>query len=781
MHVRKQNAVTVLEWLDRIHPQDRFVVGDKAFYLGQLLQRGYPVIPGFVVRSSILRNFLAEIDWLEPLFSDLSDSTLHLDVNNPRQLQAIAQRIRDSIQTAPLPPDWLASFSEAAEELSRQTELSTFILRPSLALQTSRPDNHAFNPEPYATSGLWQSHICSDPVTSLEAGIKKVWAELFRARSLLYWQRCGVKLHQIYLAVLIQPIANAKASGTLNATTDTFEIQATWGLGMSLVKGEVLPDLYRIQAETGTLQDTHLGEKTILYDLAAEALHPQNPLQTQALAESLSTQAVLGDRELQQLVHLAQQLKSNIASPYTLEWTIAQPQSTLYLTQVEVQPLPVQHPLALKPPSLEVSVPFLRGLAAAPGQVQTRATAIGPTQTLTEPIVPGRILVVSAIAPEHLPLLQQAAGIIAEQGSLTSHGAIVARELGIPAIVSVQGATRLIQSGEVIFMDGSTGEIYRRDAPAIAPLPRPQPLATPHSYRTSTQLMVNLSQSTSIERAQALPVDGVGLLRSELMVPEILDGLSPWDWLHQGRGAEFAERLQQQIARFASAFAPRPVFYRALDLNINPEGEPLPASQNAMLGLRGTFNCLLNPDLFDLELRAIAQVHQQGLHNVHPILPFVRTVEEFVFCRNRLPLAGLDPERLQLWIMAEVPSILFLLPEYVQAGVRGISIGTNDLSQLLLGIDRNLGVLASAFDGLHPAVLRAIQQLIQTARTCGIPCSICGQAPSLYPELVDLLVQWGISAISVDLQAVPTTLEAIAQAEQRIVLEATRRQLRPED
>lgn len=805
--------MTVLDWLDQIQPQDRFIVGDKAFYLGQLLQRGYPVVPGFVVRSSTLRDFLAAIDWLEPLFADLSDSALHLDVNNPRQLQAIAQRIRASIQTSPLPSDWLTLLSAAVEQLTPESGICPIILRPSLAL---RFPQGLLRKARYRlpTSGLWQSHVCWSDAAALEQSLKKAWAELFRARSLLYWQRCGIKLHQIHLGVLVQPIRPAKASGILQATSDTFEIKATWGLGMPIVTGEVIPDAYQVNAETGQLQVHHPGEKTVFYDLVANSQTetPRNllpnanvtqPLQIQVLSESLMAETVLSDRELQQLVSLAQHIKTELTPSYILEWTFlnsshvySASQGELYLTQATVQSSTQTQGLTqaasefrVPTDSLEQETlayfPLLNGLAAAPGQSQALATVITQTSISPESILPGRILVVSAIAPDYLPLLQQATGIIAEQGGLTSHGAIVARELGIPAIVSAVGATRLIQTGDAVLMDGSTGSIYRVDPQTATSTPKSPTLwvPTPRPYRTITQLLVNLSQSASIHRAKDFPVEGIGLLRSELMLPEVLKGESPWEWLQQGRSAEFVERWQQQICLFAAAFAPRPVFYRSLDLALTPDGDlsqgsSLHAAATSVLGLRGTFNYVLNPTLFDLELRAIAQVHQLGYRNVHLILPFVRTVEEFVFCRDRLPKAGLNPKQIQLWIMAEVPSVLFLLPEYVKAGVQGISIGTNDLTQLLLGIDRNLGILAAAFDKLHPAVLGAIKQLVEMANDCGIPCSICGQAPSLYPELIDDLVQWGITSISVDLSAVESTLEAIAMAEQRILLEAARRQLR---
>ena len=188
-----------------------------------------------------------------------------------------------------------------------------------------------------------------------------------------------------------------------------------------------------------------------------------------------------------------------------------------------------------------------------------------------------------------------------------------------------------------------------------------------------------------------------------------------------------------------------------------------------MLGLRGTFSYQVDPILFDLELEALRQVQQLGYSNVQLILPFVRTVEEFVFCRQRIEAVGLfQVPQFQLWIMAEVPSVLFLLPDYVRAGAQGVAIGTNDLTQLLLGVDRDQSLMATGFDTQHPAVMAAIGQIIRMAQQAGVPCSICGEAPARDPEMIAALVGWGVTSISVSPGALEQTYRAIAQAEKQV-------------
>lgn len=754
-------------WLEQIQPSDYPLVGDT--HLSNLLQRGYPVLPGFVISAQVWQEFIKNLNSTEPLISDLPDSYLNLDVDNPYQLQKVAQRLRQEITTAPLPPDYLATLAAAVENW----QTPALIFRPALVLPTTSGIN---------LDGLLEAQFCSCDRPAMALALKRTWSQLFRARSLLYWQRLGIKLQQINLAILVQPLNRAIASGYVIYNSTKLEIQATWGLGMAIARGEVLPDSYLIDPETGAVA-SHLGNKTIAYSL--DSIGGTTPcltgLQSYLLDLEQQQQYALEEKYLQQLIKLARQLKNQLPT-FTLEWTLSlldPPQ--LYLTQVTpaIAPLPT-NPTPLANHTLAPAI--IRGRGVVVGEVVAPAYVITNSTDL-ETLPSGVILVAAAIAPEWLPLLQQVVGIVTEQGGLTSHCAILARELGIPAIINAANVTQIIQTGELVLLNGDRGEIHRlgrepkqrhKDAKeSTAPLLTSMPIAT--------KLLVNLSQPTLIERVKNLPIDGVGLLRSELMALSVLEGQHPNRWLIE-RETELFELWQNHLSQFARAFAPRPVFYRSLDWRSHEfQAHTLGATDteiNPMLGQRGTFSYLQNPQFFQLELAALAAVQQSGYSNIHLLLPFVRTVEEFSFCRRLVEQAGLTQlPQFQLWIMAEVPSILFLLPEYVKAGVQGVSIGTNDLTQLLLGVDRDSCQLAAAFEQRHPAVMQAIAQIIQMASSANIPCSICGQAPALYPELIDSLVRWGITSISVEVDAVEQTYKAIARAEQRLILEAARRQL----
>lgn len=801
--------------LDQIQPSERSLVGSKAFDLSQLLQQGgYPVVPGFVVPAIAFWEFLELLSETEPLLSDLPDSFFHVDVDSSRQLQQVAQQIRHKITSTALPSVWISSLFAAAEVV----QAPVAILHPSLSVPLQNGlVNSTFETRPSALNiansfhsspvGLLEFHTCLYEPEALTQTLKRVWAELFRARSLFYWQRHGIGIHQLNLAVLVQPVWEAIASGTIDAKLTEWNIYATWGIGKAIARGEVLPDTYQLHAQTGTVKSQDLGSKTRAYRLntfsaaALEELRESDALtasglQAYLLGEEQQKQYALDEKYLKQLIELSRRLAAEFTPTFSLEWTLYRtPDSTqpqLYITEFIPQYRTVSSQLVMssQSPPPHVVPQLLRGLPAASGRVTA------PTQVLSsdllhqnlKSILPGRILVSASITPDWLSVLKSAAGIVTEQGGMTSHAAIIARELGIPAVVGVTGATQLIQTGELVVVDGDQGEIQRLASPDWRARSEDgsildSPSSMPHpQFPIATQLFVNLSLPNSLERAVGLPVDGVGLLRSELLMLDVLDNLHPSEWIRQGLQSELVERLAQLMMQFAAAFTPRPVYYRSLDWRSHEfsllVGDPSPSEPdvNPVLGLHGTRRYLIDPTYFDLELEALAQVYSHGYTNVQLMLPFVRSVEEFTFCRTRVQQAGLtDHPNFQLWIMAEVPSVLFLLPDYVKAGVQGISIGTNDLTQLLLAVDRDREPLGSALDAGHPAVRRAIEQLIATARALDIPCSICGQAPTQYPDLIDSLVAWGITSISVDINDVKPTYSAIARAEQRLILEAARK------
>jgi pyruvate,water dikinase len=769
--------VNHIHWLSQIKQSERALVGDKLFAISQLLQHGCPIMPGFILDNSWLQRFGQNLVGVvsgvsrnadRPIISprsiseigNLPDFPLHLDVDDYRVLQSVARQSRQIIEQTNFPQSWQDEIFQSAQQLHSET----LILYPYLAIPYQQYRGN---------QGLWRSQTCWLTPEGLSLAIKRIWAELFTAKSLFYWQRLGIAIDQVNLAILIRPLKSVKTSGYLEINTDFIKIKANPGLQMSLERGEVQPDEYILNRETGTVLEQKLGHKSYSYRISKNRRDRDDLfdcLEGYILDFHRSESHSLNLEEIGKLIESTKNILKYHPHLKYLKWNL---QQTASKTQIYFTDLDYLLPLFSSTkyqPSSQLIQPLLIGLGASPGTITAPLIIIENLDTDSPEIPLGHILVTKNVPPHQISLLKKLEGIITEQGGMTSHAAIIARELGIPAVVNAVDAIKTLQEVSEIYLNGDTGEIYQPSEHQQLLSKTSTSSSSIADYPTATKLMVNLSQPEAIAEAVKLPVDGVGLLRSELMLSELLAFQSLVQWRQKSQQVIFLNTLTDLLRQFASAFAPRPVFYRSIDWYAK-ENEI-----NAIIGDRGTYSYLTDPTLFDLELQALQNLTTEGYNNLNLILPFVRSVEEFQFCRRRVIDAGLtNNPSFQLWIMAEVPSVILLLPEYIRAGVQGIAIGTNDLTQLLLGVNREQSHFANhGLDADHPAMKLAIAKLITIAKEHHIPCSLCGQAPVQYPHLIDRLVEWGITSISVESEAVSKTLAAIARAEQRLLLDSLR-------
>ncbi len=758
--------------------------GGKGANLGELVSAGFPVPDGFVIGAPVYAAFCRQTGLRE----QLADVLEGVDAEDTEALEAASVAAGELFDRASIPEQLVEEIRSGYERLATG-EGAPVAVRSSATAEDTAETSFA---------GMNESFLNVQGADAVVEAVRRCWRSLFSARAIYYRAVNGFAQADMDIAVVVQRQLNSARAGvmfTVNPATgehDELVIEASFGLGEAVVAGSVSPDRYVMDKATLTLRRRDVHRKDIVIEYS-----PDGGTRERTVSDEQARRPALSDEEASAIAELGRRVEQHYGSPQDTEWAFDADGKLWMLQSRPITTLHDEAPMdgaAAEPPpssvgSAEHQTVLLRGLGGAPGSASGAARVLktlGDAASLKE----GDVLVAHMTAPDWLPLLRRAGAIVTDSGGMTCHAAIVSRELGIPCVVGTGDATNRLRDGEIVTVDATRGVVLEGVVNAMpAPTPDRRPpvspdLAAPTSSVpvTATQILINLSEPSQVARVKALPVDGVGLVRAELMVLEALAGDHPRTLLEEGRGEEFVGRMADSLSTFAAGFAPRPVTYRTIDFRTNEfsglrGGEHFePHEANPMIGYRGALRYTREPEVFALELAAVRRVWDTGLHNLHVMLPFVRSTRELRQCRELIAQSGLlDRPGFELWVMAEVPSVLFNLEEYAALGVTGISIGSNDLTQLLLGADRDNELLAETFDERDPAVAAYLRELIPRARQLGLRTSICGQAPSVHREYAELLIRAGIDAISVSVDAVERTRALVAAAEQRVLLDAARR------
>jgi pyruvate,water dikinase len=410
---------------------------------------------------------------------------------------------------------------------------------------------------------------------------------------------------------------------------------------------------------------------------------------------------------------------------------------------------------------------LLKGDPASPGMASGTVKILHSAKEIDR-VNQGDVLVAEQTNPDFVPAMKKAVAIVTERGGRTSHAAIVSRELGIPAVVGTEKAMSVLKDGMVITVNGAAGEIYEG---AVAAPSSAKKLEPTEYIKTATKVYVNLAEPTRAEAVSKMNADGIGLLRAEFMIADI--GTHPRKLIEEKKEHIFIDTLAEKVEIFCKAFAGRPVVYRTTDFKTNEYrglkgGEKFePEEPNPMLGFRGAARYAKDAGVFNMELEAIKKVrNHMGHKNLHVMIPFVRSPKELHEVKELMEKAGLKRSHdFKLWLMCEIPTNVIRLEDFIDIGIDGVSIGSNDLTMLMLGTDRDNSEVASAFSELDPSVLWAFERVITTCVKHNVTCSMCGQAPSDYPELVEKLVSWGITSVSVNPDAIDHVRQTVAHAE----------------
>ena len=786
-----ETASAVVEPLSRLRLADADRAGGKGANLGEMLGAGFPVPDGFVVLADAFRAAM-QAGGVDAELGRLHRETLvalRHGSHFPADTVGLGcRRLQAAVQRAGMPPAQVAALSAAYRRLGADVPVA---VRSSAIGEDSAETSYA---------GMNASFTNVRGADALATAVVECWASAFAPRSVTYRAEHGNE-EVPDIAVVVQVMVPADKAGVaftadpVSGRRDRLVVEAAWGQGEVVVSGRAEPDTYVLDADGPRLLDAHSGTQTSKIVAAPGGGDRTVPV------DRAESGAVLSREEAEAVGALALRVQAHYGRPQDLEWVFSD--GTLFLVQTRpITTLPetaAVEPVAggaassadgPQPGAGPTTAPVLRGLAASPGRASGRVRVLlSPAEGSR--LLDGEVLVAPLTNPDWMPAVRRAAALVTDTGGITCHAAIVARELGVPAVVGTRSGTRTLTDGDEITVDGTAGRIWRglvpagtqasvsvREASGTAP-------AAPALETVATGVYVNLADPSQASAVAALPVDGVGLLRAELLLTRALRGRHPSALIAAGESEQVVTDLADSIGTIARAFSPRPVVYRAADLRSNEfrgltGGEEYePAENNPMIGYRGCYRYVHDPSFFRLELAALARVREE-FPGLALMIPFVRTKWELEACLALVDASPLGRQRgLRRWVMAEVPSVAYWLPEYIGLGIDGVSIGSNDLTQLVLGVDRDSADLAELFDEADPAVLAVIEHVIATARRMGIPSSLCGQAPSQRPQFVEHLVRAGITSVSVEPAAVPATRRALASAERRLLLEAARRPMPP--
>ena len=786
---------TLVRWLDDLTDDDVAEVGGKNASLGEMLRElgdaGIRVPDGFATTADAYRSFLDHNDLDEVLRAELD----RLDDTDVEVADA-GGAIREAIRDGELPDDLATAVTEAYEELSsRYGGEDVDVAVRSSATAEDLPEA--------SFAGQQETFLNVRGADSLLGAVVDCYASLFTDRAIAYREEQEFDHLEVALSAGVQKMVRADrgAAGVLftldteSGFPDVVSIDGAWGLGESVVAGTVAPDSFLVF--TPLLDDSDL-RPIVGRELGAKATRvvyvdgEDGRTEEQDVEQDERDRFVLDDAEVLQLARWGVRIEDHYGKPMDVEWAKDGDSGELFVVQARPETVQSQregsalrtYELHEEGEVLTTGVAIGDGIAAGPA-----IRVLDPDDT--ERFEDGAVLVTDMTDPDWVPLLRRASAVVTDLGGRTAHAAIVSRELGIPAVVGTGDATEVIEDGATVTVScagGATGTVHAGELEFSA-----ETVDLGDVPEVDTQVMLNIASPDAAFRWWRLPVDGIGLARMEFVINNHVGihplALTRFDELdddvrtaveertrgHEDRTEFFVERLATGIARIAASQHPERVIVRMSDFKSNEYADLLggarfePDEANPMLGFRGAVRYASDRyrDGFALECRAMRRVREEiGLTNVALMLPFVRTVAEADRVLDVLAEEGLERGRagLELYVMAEVPSNVVLAEQFAER-FDGFSIGSNDLTQLVLGVDRDSELLADLFDERDEAVTRMIADLVATAHDHDTTVGICGQGPSDHPELAAFLVEQGIDSMSLNPDSVIEVIRRVAEVE----------------
>ena len=754
---------------EKISKDDIDIAGGKGANLGELTQAGIPVPPGFVITSETYEKFMNDTE-INTTIMDILENT---DVNDTKALQRSAEKIKDIIVKTPMPQDIKTLIIEAYNQLSESVgEEAADVAVRSSATAEDLPDA--------SFAGQQDTYLHVKGVDEVVEYVQKVWASLFEARAIFYREENNFDHDKVYIAVCVQQMVQAEKSGvmfTVNPSTgeQVAMIESSWGLGEAVVSGDVTPDHYDVNKANNKIENLIVSDKKYMYtnDENGTSIRVNVP-------EEKRNERVLSDEDLNNLVEMGKTIENHYGQPMDTEWAIEK--GRLYLLQARPITTLDNNNIEKSDSTADLDV-IIKGLGASPGMASGSVKIILDLDELDK-IEDGDIMVTTMTTPDMVPAMRKSSGIITDEGGVTCHASIISRELGIPCVVGTGEATNVLNDKQEVTIDGKKGLVYEglleaeEETSSNVSNQTVQNVTAP--IITVTDVKVNVSMPEAAKRAAATGADGVGLLRAEHMMLGL--GVHPKKFITDGKEDELVDKLVNDIVKVADEFYPKPVWYRTMDAPTDEfvtleGGENEPVEHNPMLGWRGIRRELDEPEIIKCEFKAIKKLHEKGYTNLGIMIPLSQSVSELRKAKELCAEVGLIPQKdVAFGMMVETPAAALTIEDYIEEGIDFVSLGTNDLTQYTLAIDRNNEFVAKNYTEEHPAVMKLIERTIKICVENGVTCSICGQAGSV-PHIVEKLVGFGITSVSSNTDAIADVRRTVAKAEKKIILDAARKKL----
>lgn len=764
-----------IRWFHEIDKNDIGLVGGKGANLGEMTQAGFPIPYGFVVTSHAYFHFIETNRLKTHIYAQL----YNMNYEYQKQLHEASRNIRRIIMEASIPSTLVHIIIDSYHELlqketkyihkketikdSISSRLKTLYNPPLVAIRSSATAEDLPNA---SFAGQQETYLNVKGDHLLIHKVKECWASLFTERAIYYRHEQKFDHFKVGLAVVVQRMIQSEVSGIAFSidpvTNDSSKvvIEAIYGLGEYIVQGMVTPDHYEVDKKTSKIISKSIKQQEVAF------IRVNQSNKEIKISSSKGNKQKLPDHHIISLSKIITSIEKHYYFPQDTEWALEN--NNLYI--VQARPITTVKNSIKNEKNNKIDIHkkvILYGDPASPGIKSGKPVIITSPQELDK-IHEGDVLVAPQTDPDYVPAMKRAVAIVTETGGRTSHAAIVSRELGIPAIVGANNATSILKKYETITVNGSEGKIY--EGVLFDEHIKNQ---SSQGLKTKTKIYVNMAQPEAADRVAKMNVDGIGLLRAEFMIADI--GIHPKQIIKLRKQKMYINKLTEKLLMFIKPFYPRPVIYRATDFKTNEYrhlkggSEYEPHEENPMIGYRGASRYIADEKVFAMEIEAIKKVRDQGYTNLHLMIPFIRTPQELEDIKKILSKHNLHRSKsFKLWIMVEVPSAVIQLEEFIKKGVDGVSIGTNDLTMLIMGVDRDNAHIRHLYNERNPSVMWALEKIVKTCKKMNVTCSVCGQAPSDYPELAEQLVKWGITSLSLTPDAVDRTRILISEIEKNI-------------